>query len=113
MHQTNKNRPNKQRNKSQRDKIQQLVSKVTNCQTNLIMVKKNGKLVIDSFIIDHKEGGRGDYLVNIVQAAPQIRFTRMILEILPGSNWYKRSEVDQLEAFGEFRSTLIQPSFGP
>ena len=43
-------------------------------------------------------------------ALPQIRYTRMILEILPGSNWYKRSEVDQLEAYGEFRSTWFQTS---
>lgn len=33
----------------------------------------------------------------------EIENTRKILKILPKTNWYKRSELDQLEAYGEYR----------
>jgi len=35
--------------------------------------------------------------------AEEIENTRKILKILPKTNWYKRAEVDQLEAYGEYR----------
>merc|ERR1711892_547528 len=35
--------------------------------------------------------------------AEEIDNTRKILKILPKTNWYKRAEVDQLEAYGEYR----------